>query len=63
MTELECVRKKKGDRERVTREERRWGEGSRETDDGVASPLGWQMKCCTWRRDLFHRKLQTGRGC
>lgn len=32
-------------------------------DDGGASPLSWQMKCCTRRRDLFHRQLQTRRGC
>lgn len=64
MTELECVRKKKGGREGVMRQERRGGgvEGAGK-DDGAASPLGWQMKCRTWRRDLFHCKLQTRRGC
>lgn len=32
-------------------------------DDGVASPFGCKMKCCTRRRDLFHGDYKQGEGC
>lgn len=31
-------------------------------DDGAASPFGWEIKCCTRRRDLFHRDYKQGEG-
>lgn len=46
----------------MTRGERRQGWKEPEDDDGAASPLGWQMKCCTRRRDRFHRNYKQGEG-